>query len=142
MKTTLTIFVATFGCPGMAMAHVGHLGSLAGHDHTIAGIAIGAEAKKAGDDVGAWTRARASFTRACDHGVAAGCYELSIYCGLFFIADMPSAYNLDDDNGCKHSYITLQCGWMTGQRYSSSSSSCARTRYSSSTGSTKWARNS
>ena len=42
MKTTLTIFVATFGCPGMAMAHVGHLGSLAGHDHTIAGIAIGA----------------------------------------------------------------------------------------------------
>ena len=42
MKTTLTILAATFGCPGMAMAHVGHLGSLAGHDHTIAGIAIGA----------------------------------------------------------------------------------------------------
>lgn len=28
--------------PGAALAHVGHLGEFAGHDHLIAGIAIGA----------------------------------------------------------------------------------------------------
>ena len=28
--------------PGAALAHVGHLGEFAGHDHVVAGVAIGA----------------------------------------------------------------------------------------------------
>ena len=36
----LTIVLAVIGTP--AAAHIGHLSGLAGHDHWIAGIAIGA----------------------------------------------------------------------------------------------------
>ena len=40
MKWTIA---ATIMCaPGMALAHAGHLGELAGHDHVVAGVAIGA----------------------------------------------------------------------------------------------------
>jgi len=35
----LTVFLILF--PGAALAHVGHLGEYAGHDHWIAGTAIG-----------------------------------------------------------------------------------------------------
>ncbi|WP_373355736.1 DUF6732 family protein [Pseudoroseicyclus sp. CXY001] len=28
--------------PGLALAHIGHLGAVAGHDHWVAGAAIGA----------------------------------------------------------------------------------------------------
>ena len=28
--------------PGAALAHVGHVGEFAGHDHVVAGVAIGA----------------------------------------------------------------------------------------------------
>jgi len=35
----LTLFLSLF--PGTALAHVGHLGEAAGHDHWVAGAAIG-----------------------------------------------------------------------------------------------------
>lgn len=38
----LAFFAAAYGLP--AMAHVGHLGELAGHDHWVAGAAIGVAA--------------------------------------------------------------------------------------------------
>lgn len=40
MNRLLLASAALFATP--ALAHVGHLGGLAGHDHWIAGIAIGA----------------------------------------------------------------------------------------------------
>lgn len=40
MKSSLTMLLCLM--PGAALAHVGHLGDLAGHDHVVAGIALGA----------------------------------------------------------------------------------------------------
>jgi len=38
----LLFAVLMFDAPAPAQAHVGHLGEVAGHDHWVAGIAIGA----------------------------------------------------------------------------------------------------
>jgi len=39
MKHALTVFLVLL--PGQVFAHAGHLGELAGHDHWVAGAAIG-----------------------------------------------------------------------------------------------------
>jgi hypothetical protein len=39
MMIRLTLILTLL--PGMALAHLGHLGDLAGHDHWVAGAAIG-----------------------------------------------------------------------------------------------------
>lgn len=41
MRALLILMTAL---PGAAYAHIGHLGELAGHDHWIAGVAVGAAA--------------------------------------------------------------------------------------------------
>ncbi len=38
-KTALALILLS---PGAAHAHVGHLGEMAGHDHVVAGVALGA----------------------------------------------------------------------------------------------------
>lgn len=40
MRQAVTLFFSLFALP--AFAHVGHVGELAGHDHVIAGVALGA----------------------------------------------------------------------------------------------------
>lgn len=40
MKWKLALIASQL--PGAAFAHAGHLGALAGHDHVIAGVAVGA----------------------------------------------------------------------------------------------------
>ena len=42
MRQTAILLAAIAGLPAPALAHVGHLGEVAGHDHWIAGAAIGA----------------------------------------------------------------------------------------------------
>lgn len=38
------LLIVIFALPGAAHAHIGHLGDLAGHDHWVAGAALGAAA--------------------------------------------------------------------------------------------------
>ena len=42
MRQTAIVLAAIAVLPAPALAHVGHLGEVAGHDHWIAGAAIGA----------------------------------------------------------------------------------------------------
>jgi len=41
MRLHLKLALCLTLCPGAALAHVGHLGEYAGHDHWVAGAAIG-----------------------------------------------------------------------------------------------------
>ena len=41
MRRICSLFLCLFGLPGTALAHAGHIGELAGHDHLLAGVAIG-----------------------------------------------------------------------------------------------------
>ena len=41
MRRICSLFLCLFSLPGAALAHAGHLGELVGHDHLLAGVAIG-----------------------------------------------------------------------------------------------------
>lgn len=56
MRLFLTLFVAAL-TPVCAQAHVGHLSGLAGHDHWVAGAAIGAAIA-----IGLWAAAKGKQT--------------------------------------------------------------------------------
>lgn len=42
MRLPVLVSTAAVGLPTAASAHIGHIGTLAGHDHWVAGAAIGA----------------------------------------------------------------------------------------------------
>ena len=41
MRRISILFLCLIGCPSVAVAHAGHLVDVAGHDHLLAGAAIG-----------------------------------------------------------------------------------------------------
>jgi len=41
MRRSIGLLVCLLVLPGAAFAHIGHIGGLAGHDHILAGAAIG-----------------------------------------------------------------------------------------------------